>query len=442
MPLKLKSFLSALSVTVALNLLTGCGGTSSSSSSSVPAPQPSFSVSGVVSDGAISDATVWLDLNNNEINDLGEPSTQTDAQGNFSIETLENIDLNVFIRAMGGTDTGTGLEFEGVLEALSQTDNESLTQMITPLTTLKAKGMVEEEIRAMFPELPPGDIDKMNPNENEVVERIGVVVHSTIAQLTQATKQERTDAAIADVYEDFAKEFKGNQANFENLPLERIMEDSTAAVESAKASAIKTMIMDTTRDMLDLDVSAEDYDIKMKELQTFAIKDINVNIDNFVESKMTEDDFMSITKSVRDGIIQQKISDVSDQITDQITDQVMSDNADQIEAIRQQMEEDIKADLNFEQEVEGIDSGLVETTEQQVVNQIEDQVRDQIEQSITDQVQNTITSDFVNSNTNGGTIDNQAIQGIADTIKDNISSQYGFDFSDYFYGYRSRSITR
>tara|TARA_B100000674_G_C37910192_1_gene948199 strand:- start:238 stop:1566 length:1329 start_codon:yes stop_codon:yes gene_type:complete len=433
---------SIISIAITLNFLTGCGGSSSSSSSSSTAAQTSFSVSGVVSDGAISDATVWLDLNNDGIVDPSEPTTQSDAQGNFNIETLKNIDLNVFIRAMGGTDTGTGLDFEGVLEALSQTDTEALTQMLTPLTTLEAKGMAEEEIRAMFPELPAGDIDKMNPNENEVVERIGVIVHSTIAQLTQVTKQERTDSAISDVYKDFADKFKGNQLSFENLPLEEIMEESTAAVDSAKASAIKTMIMETTRGMLDLDVSAQDYDIKLKDLQTFAIKDINVNIDNFMDSTMTKDDFMSITKNVRDGIIQQKINDVSGQITEQITDQVMEDNADQIQTIRQQMEDEIKADLNFDEEVEGVDPEIVEATEQQVVDQIETQVRDQIEQSITDQIQNSITNDFINSNSNDGAVDNQAIQAIADSIKDNISSQFGFDISDFYGGFRSRSKTR
>ena len=119
-----KGAISVISIAVLINLLTGCGGTSSSSSSSSSTAQSTFKVNGVVSDGVISDAMVWLDLNDNGSVDAGEPSTRSDNQGNFIIETLQSIDLNVFIRAMGGVDTNTGLDFEGVLEALSQTDTE------------------------------------------------------------------------------------------------------------------------------------------------------------------------------------------------------------------------------------------------------------------------------------------------------------------------------
>ena len=434
-----KGAISVISIAVLINLLTGCGGTSSSSSSSSSTAQSTFKVNGVVSDGAISDAMVWLDLNDNGSVDAGEPSTRSDNQGNFIIETIQSIDLNVFIRAMGGVDTNTGLDFEGVLEALSQTDTEDLTQMLTPLTTLEAKGMVEEEIRAMFPDLPEGDIDKMNPNENEIVERIGVVVHSTIAQLTQATKEERTDAAIADVYKDFAEKFKGNQLSFDKLPIEEIMQESTAAIDSVKATTIKSMIMETTRGMFELDVAAEDYDTKMKELQTFAIKDINIDLDNFMKSSMSKEDFMGVTKLVRDGIISKKIDDVSGQITEDMTDQVMQDNAVQIQNIREQIESDIKADLDFESQVEGIDSEVVDVVEQQVETQVQNEIREQIEQSITEQIQNNINTNFVDLNSNGGNVNNQAIQDMTNSIKDQIASQFGSNFGGFFGGFPSRS---
>ncbi len=264
---------SILSVYVALNLLTGCGGASSSSSSALPATPTSFSVSGVVSDGAIEDATVWLDLDGNGLINDDEPFTKSDTEGNFNIETTKTLSTEIMLKAMGGIDTGTNLPFEGILEAKSATDTDSLTQMLTPLTTLKSKGLEEEEIRKMFPDLPEGNIDKMNPNVHKEFERIGMVVHSTIAQLTKATKSITSNSAFDDLYKTFADEVKDldqrqEDLKFEALPLDKILKNSQAAIEPEKASLIQSMIKDTTKQMLDLNLEKIDNDQRLKEFQT------------------------------------------------------------------------------------------------------------------------------------------------------------------------------
>ena len=240
-------------------------------------------------------------------------------------------------------------------------------------------------------------------------------------------------------YKDFAEKFKNNQLDFKNLPLEQIIEDKTTEIDPAKADTIKSMIMETNQEMFDLDIAADDYETKMKELQTFAVKDINIDLDNFMNSSMSKEDFMGITKLVRDGIINKKIGDISGQITEDVTDQVMQDNAVQIQNIREQMESDIKDDLDFDKQVEGIDPEIVEAVEQQVETQVQNEVRDQIEQTITETIQNNITTNFVDLNSSGGNINSQAIQDMTNTIKDQIASQFGSNYGGFFGGFRSRS---
>jgi 2',3'-cyclic-nucleotide 2'-phosphodiesterase (5'-nucleotidase family) len=94
------------------------------SSSSSTASRPT--AAGTVIDGYISGATVFIDVNGNGQLDAGEPSTTTDAQGNFSLPA----DVTGTLIAFGGTDVSTGLEFKGALKAPAG------ATVVTPLTTL------------------------------------------------------------------------------------------------------------------------------------------------------------------------------------------------------------------------------------------------------------------------------------------------------------------
>ncbi|MDA8429906.1 MAG: hypothetical protein M0T70_11690 [Geobacteraceae bacterium] len=64
-----------------VGLIAGCGG--GSGTSGVPAA--STAVSGTVADGYLAGATVFLDKNGNYQMDAGEPSTQTDAHGGYTL---------------------------------------------------------------------------------------------------------------------------------------------------------------------------------------------------------------------------------------------------------------------------------------------------------------------------------------------------------------------
>lgn len=67
------------------------------------------SIPGRVQTGPIIGGTVWFDANNNFVLDPGEYSTQTDADGNYTLELPDDLDVTTgTIRAGGGRDASTG----------------------------------------------------------------------------------------------------------------------------------------------------------------------------------------------------------------------------------------------------------------------------------------------------------------------------------------------
>lgn len=104
----------------------GTGGDTGGGVVTPPSPPAVVSSSGRVIDGYIANATVFRDLNANNIFDEGEPTVVTDATGNFSgLEGSGGV-----IIATGGTDISTGKPFTGQLSAPGD------ATVITPLTTL------------------------------------------------------------------------------------------------------------------------------------------------------------------------------------------------------------------------------------------------------------------------------------------------------------------
>jgi hypothetical protein len=126
----------------------------SNSGSSAAAPAAPAPVTGTAIDGYLSGATVFIDANGNGQLDAGEPSTTTDAQGNFTLPGGTSGPLVAF----GGTDISTGLEFKGILKAPAG------STVVTPLTTLVADmaartGSVANAEAAVFRALGLGALD-------------------------------------------------------------------------------------------------------------------------------------------------------------------------------------------------------------------------------------------------------------------------------------------
>jgi hypothetical protein len=113
--------------------LVGCGGGSSAPAAASNNNDSVLSVKGTAIDPELVGATVCLDINGDENCTSVDPSTVTDANGNYTLElTQEQIDGDYPLLVIGGEDKATGEAFQGKLLA----DLDTLSQNITPLTTL------------------------------------------------------------------------------------------------------------------------------------------------------------------------------------------------------------------------------------------------------------------------------------------------------------------
>ncbi|MGL5063731.1 MAG: DUF4347 domain-containing protein [Microcoleus sp.] len=117
-----------------------------------------FSSTGVVIDGYIDGATLFLDANKNGIKDTNEPSTTTDSGGKFDL----NIPFDIFdtnkngeidpseghLVAIGGTDTATGLPLETPVTA--PPDSTVVTLLTSLVADLIDKGIAPEEAQSLI----------------------------------------------------------------------------------------------------------------------------------------------------------------------------------------------------------------------------------------------------------------------------------------------------
>lgn len=95
------------------------------------------SLGGVVVDGYLKGARVFLDVDKDGIQDADEPSTQTDTYGRYTLNLGSRSKAMVAglpIIAEGGIDTDTGFIFGGQLVASVDPDSDS--QVLTPFMTL------------------------------------------------------------------------------------------------------------------------------------------------------------------------------------------------------------------------------------------------------------------------------------------------------------------
>lgn len=101
------------------------------------------SLSGIGIDGLLQGSTVCIDVDKSETCDLGEPTTQTDMDGKF---TLPGTTQTGPLLLVGGIDKSTGEAFKGVLKAPAG------SKVVTPLTSAiqsmveNGKSAVEAEI--------------------------------------------------------------------------------------------------------------------------------------------------------------------------------------------------------------------------------------------------------------------------------------------------------
>lgn len=107
-------------------------------------------LTGVVVDGYLQGAIVFLDINRNGLADAGEPSTTTDLNGRYALDysSVTGSVTGLPVVVTGGVDSDTGFAFAGKLSA--PIESVSQAQVVTPMTTL-VDAMVSQGLAADVP---------------------------------------------------------------------------------------------------------------------------------------------------------------------------------------------------------------------------------------------------------------------------------------------------
>ncbi len=205
-------------------------------------------MTGKVVDGYISGATVFIDINRNGQPDAGEPTTQSDTQGNFTLP--QGVDGPVV--AIGGRDVTTGVDFTGILKAPAG------STVVTPLTTLVAELMQskgvslttaqDQVLDAVGLSTLKGKVDltKLDPVAGSAsntagaldVQKAGVIVATMVNSLavkfqqTAGVATDKHDEIAAGIFSEIAKSLAAGA-----LAADKIVDTANAVVNSVAVQA-------------------------------------------------------------------------------------------------------------------------------------------------------------------------------------------------------------
>ena len=142
-------------------LVAACGGGGSSSSvtptpavAADPDPVVAPQLSGRVIDGPLSGAKVFIDLDNDLIQDTDEPSVDSDADGRFTLDFVEAAENQVLkLVSIGGTDTSTGKVLPNIALVSDVPASAETPASVTPLSTIVAAAATPEAKKAVLTSL-------------------------------------------------------------------------------------------------------------------------------------------------------------------------------------------------------------------------------------------------------------------------------------------------
>lgn len=203
---------------------------------------------GKVIDGYVKGATVFADLNGDGVHNEDEPSTTTDAFGNFTLPGVTGFG-NLIVS--GGTDIATGKPFEGMMTAPAG------STVINPLTTLIDKIMQDSATTAAEATakvltslgLNTGvDLLNFDPiqetirtDTNATATGIALAVHAAAVKINTLISQA---AALLSGVGVSANETAGIDLAYEALASS--LANTTSAVDLASSSMIAQVIQDAT----------------------------------------------------------------------------------------------------------------------------------------------------------------------------------------------------
>ena len=185
-----------ISSSLSLGLLLALSGCNSTQ-----ADAQTVTVSGKAIDPYLKDATVYMDTNANGKYDQGEPNATTNAQGDYDLNVSQeyaNKDYTVY--ATGGTDVGTGKDFNGTLTAVQ----ENNVTNITPLTTL-VQARYEADKNATLAEIQAKTAKYLDLNVSDIDADI-----VKLADDLNKTQPLKTALALEKIAEAHANDYNGS----------------------------------------------------------------------------------------------------------------------------------------------------------------------------------------------------------------------------------------
>jgi len=319
---------------------------------------PGLSSTGVVVDGYVSGATVFIDSNGDGILNNGEVSTTTDAVGNFDFG--ENAGFGTLVMS-GGTDISTGQAFEGTMTApsgstvvnplttlitlLSQTSDTNIEQAAaTVLSTLGLESGVD-----LLNYDPIAEVTKAGASSAEinialaiqaVAVQINTLVSQTAALLDGAGVSADEAAAINTAYMALA-EMIGNNNGTNNGPLDlssntiikQVIENAAteAGADASQSSAVESLSGDAAQTIANINQAINDAvnnnsngtDV-LSEMA--AVQIVAENIENEMEAGAETGDVSTTTSSTQGSSFSDAVdnagSDVGDVDGDGDTDTI------------------------------------------------------------------------------------------------------------------------
>ncbi|MEG3922122.1 FG-GAP-like repeat-containing protein, partial [Microcoleus sp. T3_A4] len=220
-----------------------------------------FSSTGVVIDGYISGATLFLDANKNAVLDTNEPSTTTDSAGKFNLNIpFETLDTNKNgeidpsegnLVAIGGIDTATGLPLETPVTA--PPDASVVTLLTSLVADLIDKGIEPEEAQSLVKaalslpaEVDLTSFDPIEATNNNIPGGVQVLsamvkvqnfITQTSALIDGASSAVNTDIVKAVVSSITAQIQSGTVLNLSNAAvLEPIIQQTAAKIQQIDPS--------------------------------------------------------------------------------------------------------------------------------------------------------------------------------------------------------------
>ena len=214
----MKTSLTTMALSLAaFTLLTACGSSSSNdpvtntSTPTTPSTTVSRTISGVAIDPELQGATVFVDRNSDGNLTIGEPSTTTDANGHYELNTTdEDIGKNIVVQ--GGFDIVTKDTFTGKL--LSVIDANSTKFDVTSLSSLVAT------YKSQYPDMSLTDIkdkfsQKLNVNTDafnaDITKDKDLLQKGMLIVKIEQMMQNDTNSSAMQVVDTFTKSLEGVQ---------------------------------------------------------------------------------------------------------------------------------------------------------------------------------------------------------------------------------------